>query len=156
MELLLRYAWPGNIRQLENAIERACVTSRGERILPENLPPEIVAPSQAKPRYPVDLSRPLTEQLPELIADFEKRYLRRALKKARGHIGRTAKITGFSRRSITDKIAQYKIDKSEFKHEQACVGTADTGSWRRWPRPRSVRGNPTTPGSGRLARVCRI
>jgi two-component system response regulator AtoC len=117
MELLLRFNWPGNIRQLENAIERACVTSRGEQIVPENLPPEIVAPAPTKIRYPVDLSRPLTEQLPEVIADFEERYLRRALKKAHGHVGRTAKITGLSRRSITDKIVQYKLDKSKFKQE---------------------------------------
>jgi DNA-binding NtrC family response regulator len=115
MEILLRYSWPGNIRELENAIERACVTSRDDRIVPENLPPDILTPPKAKAPFPVDLSRPLTEQLPEIVAAFEERYLRRALKKARGHIGRTAKITGLSRRSISDKIAQYKIDKSLFK-----------------------------------------
>ena len=49
---------------------------------------------------------------------FEERYLRRALKKTRGHVGRCAKISGLSRRSITDKIAQYKIDKDEFKKEE--------------------------------------
>jgi DNA-binding NtrC family response regulator len=117
MELLLRYGWPGNIRELENAIERACVTSRTEQILPDNLPPEVVTPSTTKIAYPVDLSRPLTEQLPAVVADFEERYLRRALKLARGHIGRTATITGLSRRSITIKIAHYKIDKSEFTRE---------------------------------------
>jgi two-component system response regulator AtoC len=117
MEVLLRYRWPGNIRQLENAIERACVTSRDEWIRPENLPPEIVKPGKTKVPFPVDLSRPLTEQLPEVVAAFEERYLRRALRKARGHIGRTAKITGLSRRSISDKIAQFKIDKSQFTRE---------------------------------------
>ncbi len=117
MELLLRARWPGNIRQLENAMERACVTSRSEQILPENLPPEIGKPSKTKVPFPVDLSRPLTEQLPEIVASFEERYLRKALKKARGHVGRTAKITGLSRRSISEKIAQYKIDKAEFLRE---------------------------------------
>jgi DNA-binding NtrC family response regulator len=117
MEVLLRYNWPGNIRELENAIERACVTSRSERILPDNLPPEILSPSRTKTSFPVDLSRPLTEQLPAVVADFEERYLRRALKKARGHIGRTAKITGLSRRSISAKMAQYKLDKSQFTRE---------------------------------------
>ena len=63
----------------------------------------------------VDLSRSLPEQLGALTTLFEERYLRRALKKTRGHVGRTAKITGLSRRSITDKIALYKIDKDEFK-----------------------------------------
>jgi DNA-binding NtrC family response regulator len=118
MEVLLGYHWPGNIRELENAIERACVTSQGEMIRPENLPPDLTAPDKAKPRYLVDLSRRLPDQLAEITAAFEERYLRKALKRTRGHIGRTARITGLSRRSISDKIAHYGIDKSEFKRDQ--------------------------------------
>lgn len=117
MEVLLRYRWPGNIRELENVIERACVTSRAEVIQPENLPAEIVKPPARRAPVSVDLSRPLTDQLSEVIAAFEERYLRRALKKARGHIGRTAKISGLPRQSISDKIAQYKIDQSQFTRE---------------------------------------
>ena len=117
MEILLRCRWPGNIRELENAIERACVTSRDEWIRPENLPPELIKPAETKATVPIDLSRPLTAQLGEMIAGFEERYLREALKKVRGHVGRTAEITGLSRRSISEKIDHYKIDKSEFKHD---------------------------------------
>jgi DNA-binding NtrC family response regulator len=117
MEALLQHSWPGNIRELENAIERACITSRDNTIRPENLPTEIL--KRGRPRYqlPVDLSRPLTDQLSELTAAFEERYLRRALKRTHGHIGRTARLTGLSRRTITDKIALYQIDKNEFKKE---------------------------------------
>jgi len=114
MELLLNYSWPGNIRELENAVERACVTSADEFIRPENLPPEVVKPTATKLDFAVDLSQPLTEQLAHIVAAFEERYLRRALKKARGNIGRTSRITGLSRRSISEKISHYKIDKSEF------------------------------------------
>jgi two-component system response regulator AtoC len=117
MTILLAYQWPGNIRQLENAMERGCVTSRDGWIRPENLPPEIVEAPAPKIRFPIDLSRPLTEQLPAVVAAFEERYLRRALKKARGHVGRTARITGLSRRSISEKIAHYKIDRTQFKEE---------------------------------------
>ena len=70
-----------------------------------------------KPLYQVDLARNLPEQLAEIVAAFEERYLRRALKRTRGHVGKCAKISGLSRRSITDKIAQYGIDKGEFKQE---------------------------------------
>ena len=49
------------------------------------------------------------------MSAFEKRYLIRALRKTRGHVGKCAKITGLSRRSITDKITQYGIDKGQFK-----------------------------------------
>ena len=116
MQLLMDYPWPGNVRQLENAIERACITARDGTIVPANLPPDVARPQpSSRNTAQVDLARPLPDQLAEITASFEERYLRRALKRTRGHVGKCAKISGLSRRSITDKIAQYKIDKSEFK-----------------------------------------
>jgi DNA-binding NtrC family response regulator len=116
MERLLAYSWPGNIRQLENALERACVTARGGIIRLENLPADL-APrnSRGKSSFRIDLSRPLADQLGALTARFEERYLRKALKKTRGHVGRSAKISGLSRRSVSAKIAQYKIDTTAYK-----------------------------------------
>ena len=116
MDILVNFRWPGNIRQLENAIERACVTARDGTVKPENLPPEVTQPTRAKSSLPVDLARPLAEQLEEIIAAFEERYLRKALRKTRGNVGRCAKISGLSRRSITDKLGKYKIDRTEFKN----------------------------------------
>jgi DNA-binding NtrC family response regulator len=118
MERLLAYSWPGNIRQLENAIEQACVTARDGIVQESNLPREVLRKDAVKTSMQVDLSRPLPEQLNDLTNAFEKRYLRLALKRTRGHVGRCARISGLSRRSITDKIAQYGIDKSEFKSEE--------------------------------------
>jgi DNA-binding NtrC family response regulator len=101
---------------LENAIERACVTATESMIRAENLPPEVSSRPVARKGGPsVDLSRPLSEQLSELTAAFEERYLRRALKRCRGHVGRCAKLSGLSRRSVTAKIGQYKIDTSQYK-----------------------------------------
>ncbi len=68
------------------------MTSRDEVIKAENLPVEILKPVRSRSQLPVDLSRPLTDQLAELTAAFEERYLRRALKKTRGHVGRTARL----------------------------------------------------------------
>src|SRR3954462_11408290 len=60
MERLLAYRWPGNIRELENAIERAAVTTVGETIGPERLPPKITGIGQDdRPRYEIDLKHPL-------------------------------------------------------------------------------------------------
>jgi DNA-binding NtrC family response regulator len=115
MEVLLRYHWPGNIRELENVIERACVTSRDNFIQLDNLPPELVTPAQPRLPFRIDLERPLPEILHEAVAVIEQRYIQKALKKARGNVGRCAKICGLSRRSITAKIAEYKFDKTAFK-----------------------------------------
>ena len=115
MEVLLNYPWPGNIRELENAIERACVTTRGPVVELHNLPPDLVAPVSAKPLF--DLDKPLTVLLKETLAQLEEQYIRRALQKTQGHVGRCARICGLSRRSITTKIAEYHLDKSVFKED---------------------------------------
>jgi DNA-binding NtrC family response regulator len=115
MEVLFNCSWPGNVRQLENAIERGCVTALDGVIRPENLPPELTQPPVATTPFHVDLNRTLPEQLAELTAAFEASYLRQALQKAHGNVGRCAEISGLSRRSITDRFAQYKIDKAHFK-----------------------------------------
>jgi two-component system NtrC family response regulator len=47
--------------------------------------------------------------------DIEQQYIRKALKRSHGNIGRCAKICGLSRRSISAKIAEYKINKLVFK-----------------------------------------
>jgi DNA-binding NtrC family response regulator len=118
MDVLLKCPWPGNVRQLENAIERACVTARDGIIAPKNLPPDVGHRAEGKPHpFQVDLTRALPDQLAEITTEFEKRYLRKALKRTRGHVGNCAKISGLSRRSITDKIAQYEIKKEDFKKE---------------------------------------
>jgi transcriptional regulator with GAF, ATPase, and Fis domain len=115
MTVLVNYRWPGNIRELENAIERACVTSSGNVIELANLPAELTSPAVAKLPFHIDLDRPLPEVLRQNVAAIEKQYLRKALKKARGNVGRCAKISGLSRRSITAKLAEYQLDKKVFK-----------------------------------------
>jgi DNA-binding NtrC family response regulator len=115
MEVLLQCRWSGNIRQLENAIERACVTARDGVIHPEDLPPELTAPQAAKLPFNIDLERPLPDLLRDITVDVEQQYIRKALKKTHGNIGRCARICGLSRRSISAKIAEYKINKLVFK-----------------------------------------
>lgn len=117
MELLLAYFWPGNIRELENAVERACVTARGPTIEAADLPPDVAVPRPAQSVSTVDVSRPLPEQLRQIVAEVEKQYLRKALKKSRGNVGRCARISGLSRRSVSAKLAEYGIDKDEYKKD---------------------------------------
>src|SRR5262249_49090400 len=116
MEKMLAYRWPGNIRELENAIERAAVTTVGEVIGPENLPARVVGLSnEERPRFEIDLTQPLPYYLKLATEQIEREYIRKALEKSRGNVGRCAELCGLSRRSISGKISQYLIDKYPFK-----------------------------------------
>jgi DNA-binding NtrC family response regulator len=119
MQKLLSYSWPGNIRELENAIERACVVARGPAIEPDDLPPDVLTGKSAPVQtHKIDLSRPLPDQLREMMAELEKQYIRKALKKTRGNVMRCAHICGLSRRSISAKLTEYGIKKEEYKAEE--------------------------------------
>ncbi len=114
----LRYlqarTWPGNVRELENAVERGCVTAHGAVIRPEDLPSEPDFQQAAWPAERIDLGRPLKELVDEAARDLERRYLRKALQKARGHVGRCARLAGVSERWVTLKLAEHRLDRREF------------------------------------------
>jgi DNA-binding NtrC family response regulator len=122
MEIFLNYHWPGNIRELENAVERACVTSRDHLIQPENLPPELTVPHKPASAFAIDLNKPLGDHLHDAIAQIERDYICKALEKTNGHIGACARVCGLSRRSITVKMAEYQLDKKSFKPDLRLVG----------------------------------
>ena len=116
MDRLLTYRWPGNIRQLENAIERAAVTTVGDTINAENLPKQVVGKSpDDSPRFEIDLAHPLPYYLQQATEQIERQYIAKALEKSRGNVGECAKLCGLSRRSISGKISEYGISKQPFK-----------------------------------------
>jgi transcriptional regulator with PAS, ATPase and Fis domain len=115
MDALLQHRWPGNIRELENAIERACVTTLNGMIHPENLPPQVLEPALPNTPFEIDMARPLGDLLRDATSKIEEQYIRKALEQSHGNVGRCAKICGLSRRSISAKIAEYSINKANFK-----------------------------------------
>ncbi|MFO0798396.1 MAG: sigma-54 dependent transcriptional regulator [Gemmataceae bacterium] len=114
LDQLASYPWPGNVRELENAVERACVVHAGATIEPGHLPPEVNRAATGPVPVRLNLAKPLKDVLRDVTARIEKRYIRRALRQTRGHVGRAAKLCGYCRRSLTAKIAEYHIDRRAF------------------------------------------
>jgi DNA-binding NtrC family response regulator len=95
LELLQRHDWPGNVREIENAVERAVVVGRPPEIRAEDLPG--LAPS-----------------LPEStssLADVERRHVRRVLDRNEWNITRSAKVLGIDRVTLYNKIKKYDLKR---------------------------------------------
>ncbi len=116
---LARYDWPGNVRELEHVIEQALVTTPGPVIEPENLPPQVVSTQEEPFSLDFDLVRPLQSITDELTERVERAYLQRVLERYRGRIDRCAAHCGLSRRSISEKLRRYQIEKADFKPKSA-------------------------------------
>jgi len=97
------YDWPGNVRQLRNSVERACLLSRGEIILPEHLPAP-VRPSASPGR---EMPPPSEGTLME---DVERTAILTALAETAGNRTQAARRLGISRRSLLYKLQRYKSE----------------------------------------------
>ncbi len=99
LDLMTDYTWPGNIRELENVVERAVILARSSKITAENLP------MWKKPAAPVTA---LEERLTSLD-QIEREHIRSTLTQTGFHKSRTAEILGISRKTLDRKIAEYSL-----------------------------------------------
>lgn len=108
---LERYDWPGNIRELKNAIERGMVLSRGEELGMNDLPDEVVKGSPVLPKSGQDHDdHGLHEKdFREAKRKFEVAYLRRQLAAHRWNISRTAASIGLHRQSLQERLRELGI-----------------------------------------------
>ncbi len=104
------YDWPGNIRQLENAIERIVLLARGPEVTLSDLP-EFLRPSH------VPAQVPLAAALPETglnLGAMERDLLVQALRKFEGNQSRAAKFLQLSRRTLAYRVEKHGISAAEF------------------------------------------
>jgi two-component system response regulator AtoC len=95
---LQAHDWPGNVRQLENALLRAVIMAPGDVLLPELLPqPGALEPAPVAPA-----------RLPTLD-DVERAHVARVLEATRGHRGRACEILGISRPTLERKLRRYGL-----------------------------------------------
>ncbi len=112
LERILGYSWPGNIRELENAIERAVVLAHGDTITQDLLPAEMRASlavtGSALGGGP---SRPLGEAR----AQFERQYLDQVLRRADGNTAEAARIAGVDRSNFRRLLKRYGLAAAQVK-----------------------------------------
>ena len=101
LDVLLAYDWPGNVRQLENTIERVVLFSRGAVVGPDDLP--VLLQSSRR-----DTPAGLFEDLPTL-EDVERRYLEHVLRAVGRNRTRAAEVLGIDRRTLYRMAERYGI-----------------------------------------------
>jgi transcriptional regulator with GAF, ATPase, and Fis domain len=103
-DLLLKYDYPGNVRELINILERAVVISRDEYITSDDLPFKAVSTTQAS-------AKNLAASLRDSVEDLERQLLSEAMEKALDNQTKAAEILGLSERML-----RYKLKKYNLKH----------------------------------------
>ena len=100
----MHYSWPGNVRELRAALEGAVVLSRGDRLLPRDLPANVRAGQAAV------VSAAQEPALPATMRDAEKALIIRTLQEAAGNRSEAARRMGMSRRTLHRRLHEYGLE----------------------------------------------
>jgi DNA-binding NtrC family response regulator len=115
MDAFLRYHWPGNIRELQNLIERACILETSSILTTASFPAELSANEPAATPIPVETRFTLAKVRALAVEEVERRYLRELLTRNGGRINRTAEAAGITVRQVNKLMNKYGMKKEEFR-----------------------------------------
>jgi two-component system response regulator HupR/HoxA len=123
LEKLFDYGWPGNIRELENEMERVTVLAgQEEKITPEMLSPRIREASEK----PKNQGSRLHGRLKDALEELERDMIREGLRRTGWNKSRLAKELGISRAGLIMKVEKYGLDKRKIiRAEAEATGTED-------------------------------
>ncbi len=108
VDKLVAYAWPGNIRELENMMERAAVMSSGPEVTPGQLPSEVVGTATPAASPAVDIA-PHDLALQPQVDALEKRLIEAALRQSGDNKSAAARLLEISERSLWYKIKKFEL-----------------------------------------------
>ena len=113
LEAMQHYPWPGNVREMENAIERAVILSEGENVelwrLLDGVEPPCIASIEALPTEDACLESPGEMDMKEAISRVEEDMIRQALARTGGNQLQAAKLLGISREGLRQKMSRYQL-----------------------------------------------
>ncbi|MBC2711221.1 MAG: sigma-54-dependent Fis family transcriptional regulator [Desulfosarcina sp.] len=109
------YDWPGNIRELENLIERAFILEKGEKLGPKSFPPELFNQDCMPPALDSDKLPALRQFRAKVARQAELQYLIRLLTINKGRIALCAATAGVSTRQLHKLMTKHGLRKKDFK-----------------------------------------
>ena len=133
LDALVKYDWPGNVRQLENFTERLILTHCGQLVGSREF--DKLIPPQERPQQDsntsrsfrgltesvIDISKSLEETIKPQIEEWERKYLEACLHASHGRVGAAAKLARIGRRTLTRKMSHYGLDKADFREDHVSV-----------------------------------
>ncbi len=109
------YTWPGNIREMENLIERAYILEKSSYLSAESFPREILPEEDIMPAMTFDTSLPIANVRKRAIETVEQQYLCELLREKRGRIKESAEAAGITTRQLNKLMKKYGLRKEVFK-----------------------------------------
>ncbi len=107
LNMLMIYSWPGNIRELENCIERACILTTDDVIHSYNLPPSLQTADSSNTQARGGLMY--------TVEQVEKQLIREALTSTKGNIAKAAELLSVTERMLGTRVKKYEIEAWRFK-----------------------------------------
>jgi len=111
-EMLMRHEWPGNIRELENLVERLLLLARNNRITLQEIPAEFKeAATNVKMTMGEGAEKPFKEHVRGQVENVERQMIMKCLEESGGNVTQAAKTMGLSRKGLQLKMIKYNLRK---------------------------------------------
>ncbi len=109
MDSLMKFSWPGNIRELANVIQQMIVLCEGKTITLHDLPPQFFMKGETPPSEEGKID------LPQIVSEIERKYILAKLEEAQWNLEKTAKLLGMTRKMLVSRMNKYHIKSPKLR-----------------------------------------